>query len=229
MPTVAETAATLAAITSRRSVRAFRPDPVPDAIIDQILSASARAPSGTNMQPWHVHVLTGAALKRMADTIQARFLAGESDKAEYAYYPPTFREPYLSRRRKVGFDMYGLIGIGKGDTERMKTQHGQNFRFFDAPVGMIFTMDADLEIGSILDYGMFLQSIMIAARAFGLDTCPQAAFITQHKAIRELLGLGENQRIICGMALGYADETAPINQLVTERAPLAEFVARHAK
>lgn len=229
MPNEVEFAATLAAITSRRSVRAFKPDPVPDAMLDQILSASARAPSGTNMQPWHVHVLTGAALKRMADTIQARFLSGESDKPEYAYYPPTFREPYLSRRRKVGFDMYGLIDIGKGDTERMKTQHGQNFRFFDAPVGMIFTMDADLEVGSILDYGMFLQSIMIAARAFGLDTCPQAAFITQHKAVRELLDLGEGQRIICGMALGYADNAAPINQLVTERAPLEGFVTRHAK
>jgi nitroreductase len=229
MTTHPDPEAALAAITSRRSIRAFRKDPVPDAVLDRILAASSRAPSGTNMQPWHVHVLTGAALKRFADAIEARFLSGESDTPEYAYYPASFREPYQSRRRKVGLDMYGLLGIGKGDQARMTAQHGLNFRFFDAPVGLIFTMDADLEVGSILDYGMFLQNIMTAARAFGLDTCPQAAFITQHMAVRKQLGLGENQRILCGMALGYADDSHIINRLVTERAELDGFVTRHQK
>jgi nitroreductase len=214
---------TLEAITSRRSIRAFLDKPVAQDTIEKILEASARAPSGTNMQPWQVTVLTGAALKKVADTLEGLANSGEEGTPNYKYYPMEFREPYLGRRRKVGFDMYGALGIQKGDKARMHHQHVQNFRFFDAPVGLFFHIDADLELGSWLDYGMFIQNVMIAARAFGLDSCPQAAFTRYHNEINALLGLGADKKLVCGMALGYADTTAPINTFPVEREPVASF------
>ncbi len=213
-----------AAIATRRSVRAFRPDPVPRGLVERLLEVAARAPSGTNMQPWRVHVLAGAAKDALSDALEAVHLAGgEGHEGQFRYYPTPFFEPYLSRRRKIGWDLYGLIGIRRGETERMRRQHARNFRFFGAPVGMIFTIDARLERGSWLDYGMFLQNIMIAARGHGLDTCPQAAFATYHRIIRGCLGLSEQDVVVCGMALGYADETAPENRLRTERAAVSDF------
>ncbi|BDU69272.1 nitroreductase [Geothrix oryzae] len=225
-PTTAETALVDAAITGRRSIRAFQPTPVPRAAVEDILRVASRAPSGTNLQPWQVHVLTGAALARLSDRILAIY-ADPAELArherEYDYYPKEWTSPYLERRRKVGWDLYGLLGIAKSDRAGMHAQHGRNYRFFDAPVGLIFTMDRILQVGSWLDYGMFLQNIMVAARARGLDTCPQAAFTQFHRVIAEELGLGPEQMVICGMALGYADPSAPENALVTERAPVSEF------
>jgi nitroreductase len=213
-----------AAIVSRRSVRAFRPDPVDRALVERLLAVAARAPSGTNMQPWRVYVTTGAARARLCDALVAAHAdpAGEH-RSEYAYYPERFFEPYLSRRRRVGFDLYALLGIARGETERMHAQHARNLRFFGAPVGLVFTIDRRLAIGSWLDYGGFLQSIMIAARAHGLDTCPQAAFAPYHGVIRDHLPIPPDEVVVCGMALGYADEAAPENRLATERAPVAEF------
>jgi nitroreductase len=213
----------LEAITSRRSIRAFLDKAVPHDTIESILEAASRAPSGTNMQPWQVTVLTGKALKKAADTLEGIANNGEEGTPNYKYYPVEFREPYLSRRRKVGFDMYGALGIQKGDKARMHHQHVQNFRFFDAPVGLFFFIDADLELGSWLDYGMFIQNVMVAARAFGLDTCPQAAFTRYHKEINTLLGLGDDKKLVCGMALGYADISAPINTFAVTREPVASF------
>jgi nitroreductase len=216
------------AITSRRSVRAFRPDPVPRALVEHLLDVAARAPSGTNMQPWRVHVLTGAARDRLAASVLSAF---ESDAPqpphEYRYYPEKFFEPFQSRRRKVGFDMYGLLGIARGDVAAMKRQHGRNFVFFDAPVALIFTIDRRLEIGSWLDYGMFLQNIMVAARGHGLDTCPQAAFQSFHAVIRAQLDLAPEELVICGMALGVAEPDAVVNRLTTERVPVREFATFH--
>lgn len=218
------------AITSRRSIRAFLPEPVPREVITDILRVAARAPSGSNVQPWKVHVLTGHTLSRVCDAILAQYndpqYAAEHQEP-YFYYPRTWVEPYLARRRKVGWDVYGLLDIGKTDKTRMHAQHGRNFRFFDAPMGLIFTMDRILEQGSWLDYGMFLQSIMIAARARGLDTCPQAAFNQFHRVITHELGIGDDQVVVCGMALGHADPDAIENSLVTERAALADFVRFH--
>lgn len=215
------------AIRSRRSIRAFTSTPVDPHIVERLLEVAARAPSGTNMQPWRVYVLTGAARERLADALTRAHdaaAAGARHVAERRYYPEQFFEPYLARRRKVGWDLYGLLGIGKGDTARMHAQHARNFRFFDAPVGMIFTIDRRLEIGSWLDYGMFLQNLMIAARAHGLDTCPQAAFAAFHAVIRqEIAGIGDDDIVVCGMALGYADPQAPENGLQTERAAVADF------
>ena len=216
-----------AAITSRRSIRAFLPTPVAREDIEQILEVSARAPSGTNTQPWKVTVLTGQAKTALSDAI----LAAHQDPAvagqhveEYAYYPREWASPYIDRRRKVGWDLYALLGLTREDKAGMAAQHGRNYRFFDAPVGLIFTIDRIMEQGSWLDYGMFLQNIMVAARGRGLDTCPQAAFTQYHRIIAEQLQLPENEMVVCGMALGYADPTKVENTLVTAREPLSGFV-----
>ena len=225
-PTPEQTAAVDEAIKTRHSLRAFLPTPVPRATVEEILEVASWAPSGTNTQPWQVHVLTGEALKRTAGRIQATYLDAEQNaahKEEYAYYPTEWRSPYIDRRRKVGWDLYGLLGIAKTDKARMQHQHGRNFIFFDAPVGLFFTIDRVMQQGSWLDYGMFLQNIMVAARARGLHTCPQAAFTQFHRVIAEELQLGEEQMLVCGMSLGYADPAAVENSLVTERAPVAEF------
>jgi nitroreductase len=217
-----------AVLQSRRSVRQFLPDDVDRQTIEDILAVATRVPSGTNTQPWRVYVRRGAPRAELSRRIRAVYddpqqLAGHSDS--YAYYPSQWRSPYLERRRKVGWDLYGLLGIAKGDKERMHEQHARNFDFFGAPVGLLFTIDRHLEIGSFLDYGMFLQAIMTAARARGLDTCPQAAFIRFHKLIGDFVGASDDERVVCGMALGYADPDAVVNTLVTEREPPEKFAS----
>jgi nitroreductase len=212
-----------AAITSRRSLRAFLPTPVPRATIEHLLDVAARAPSGTNMQPWRGHVLAGEKLRHFCDTVEAAFLGGKPDERDYRYYPETFFEPYLSRRREVGWGLYALLGIARGETEKMRLQHARNFRFFGAPVGVIFTVDRRLEIGSWLDYGMFLQNVMVAARGIGLHTCPQAAFAGMPNTVRAALDLPHQDVIVCGMAIGHADPNAVENTLRTTRVPAREF------
>jgi nitroreductase len=214
------------AITSRRSVRAFLDTPVPNDVVRDILRVASRAPSGTNPQPWRVTVLTGVSRAELSRRILAAYdnpVESQLHTQEYAYYPTQWVSPYLERRRKVGWDLYGLLGIGKGDHERMHRQHARNFRFFDAPVGLIFTIERVLQQGSWLDYGMFLQNIMVAARARGLDTCPQAAFTTFHRLIEEFLQLPASEMVVCGMSMGVADPQAIENTLVTERAPVEQF------
>ena len=213
------------AIVSRRSIRRFLPTPVSRQTVAEILDIAARAPSGTNMQPWQGHVLIGAPLRAVIDAVQAAFDQHEPGHThEVQYYPDMFFEPYLSRRRKVGWDLYGTLGIGKGEKEKTQAQHRRNFQFFDAPVGIIFTIDRRLAVGSWLDYGMFLENAMTAARARGLDTCAQAAWTHYHKVIRPVLGLAEEEIVVCGMALGHADPDAPENRLTTERAPSSAFM-----
>jgi nitroreductase len=214
------------AITSRHSIRAFLPTPVPQDTVADILRVAARAPSGTNTQPWRVRVLTGAAKQRLVDAVMAVWndpaqLAQHNE--EYAYYPIKWISPYIERRRKVGWDLYGLLKLTREDKAGMHAQHGRNFQFFDAPVGLIFSIDRIMEKGSWLDYGMFLQNIMVAARGRGLDTCPQAAWTQFHKIIAKELQFTENEMLVCGMALGYADHGKIENTLVTERADVVEF------
>lgn len=214
-------------IDSRRSVRAFLPTPVPRETLEEILRIASRAPSGTNVQPWKVYVLTGNAKDQLSQKILTAYNDPEEAQThteEYPYYPAKWVSPYIDRRRKVGLDLYGLLDIKKGDAARMHAQHGRNYTFFDAPVGLIFTIDRIMQQGSWFDYGMFVQTIMLAARARGLDTCPQAAFTQFHRIIGEQLNLPENEMVVCGMALGYADESKPENKLRTERAPLEEWV-----
>lgn len=211
------------AILSRRAMRAFLPTPVPDETIGRILEIAARAPSGTNVQPWRVLVLRGTPLTALTQELHALSMAGDHGTEEFPVYPRKWREPYLSRRRKVGWDLYGSLGIAKGDSERMRAQHARNFLFFDAPVGLIFTMDRELERGSWLDYGMFLQNIMIAARGVGLHTCPQVAFMMYGAVIARRLAIPDSELVLCGMALGYADPAAPENNFETVREPLENF------
>lgn len=213
------------AITSRRSVRAFLPNPVPQALVERILEVAARAPSGTNMQPWRVYVSAGEAKEKLSRAILDSYESGEkSHKRTWKYYPDEFFDPYLSRRRAVGWGLYNLLGIAKGETEKMKIQRGENYKFFGAPVGMIFTIDSRLEIGSWLDYGMFIGNVMTSARGHGLHSCPQAAFADYHAIIRQHLGIPESETVICGLSLGYEDTSAVANRLRTDRAPLADFV-----
>ncbi len=213
-----------AAITGRRSIRRFLDRPVERETIEEILEVSARAPSGTNMQPWCVHVIAAGTMSALSrDLLDAHDNHQSDHESEYSYYPDSFTEPYKSRRRKVGIDLYGLLDIEKGAVAKMHQQHGRNYIFFDAPVGLIFTIDRTLKIGSWLDYGMFLQNIMTAARARGLDTCPQAAFAKYHKIIRDHLNIAEEHIVVCGMSLGYSDTTAVENQLETEREPVSGF------
>jgi len=211
-----------AALTTRRSVRGFLPDPVPQATVRHILEVAARAPSGTNIQPWHVWAVAGEARDRVCRAVIAAREAGEEDH-EYAYYPKDWREPYITRRRKLGWDLYGLVGVVKGDKAGMYRQHTRNFELFDAPVGLFFSMERHLELGSWLDFGMFLQAIMTAARGQGLDTCPQAAWVGYHKAVRAALGIPDDHAFVCGMALGHADNSRPENALVSEREPVDAF------
>ncbi|XVJ69596.1 MAG: nitroreductase [Rhizobacter sp.] len=221
-----QTAAVDAAITSRASIRAFLPTPVPQETIVDILRVASRAPSGTNTQPWKVTVLTGNTLKSLAAKVLAAFddpAVAATHTEEYAYYPTEWRSPYIDRRRKVGWDLYGLLGIQKTDKARMHAQHGRNYTFFDAPVGLMFTIDRVMQQGSWLDYGMFLQNIMVAARARGLDTCPQAAFTPFHKIILEHIEAPATDMLVCGMSLGWADPQAVENSLVTDREPVEGF------
>lgn len=226
VPDAAETAAADAAIATRRSIRAFLPTPVPREDIEAILQVAARAPSGTNTQPWKVYVLTGERLRAVCDAVCALHadpVAKAQLKEEYDYYPTEWKSPFVDRRRKVGWDLYGLLGIGKADKDRMHHQHGRNFRFFDAPVGLFFTIDRIMGQGSWLDYGMFLQAVMTAARARGLHTCPQAAWTLYHATVTAHVGAPANEMLVCGMALGRADPAAVENTLVTEREPVAGF------
>ncbi|MBC7715734.1 MAG: nitroreductase [Pseudorhodobacter sp.] len=220
------TAAVDAAITSRASVRAFLPQPVPREVIEDILRLASRSPSGTNTQPWNVWVLTGEAKHSLSRKLQAV----HNDPAEaathtedYAYYPTQWQSPFIERRRKVGWDLYSLLGLAKTDKAGMHAQHGRNYEFFGAPVGLMFTIDRVMQQGSWLDYGMFMQSLMVAARGRGLDTCPQAAFNSYHRIILPHIGAPAEHRLVCGMSLGYADTSAVANTLITEREPVASF------
>ncbi len=218
------------AITSRMSARAFTQQAVSRELITEILQVASRAPSGTNTQPWKVYVLQGATRDALVDKVCAAHEAIRANPEvakqyteQYDYYPEKWVSPYIDRRRENGWSLYGLLGIGKADKDRMHEQQQRNFKFFDAPVGLMFTIDPIMGRGSLLDYGMFIQNIMLAARARGLHTCPQAAWNGFHSIILPHIGAGEGEMMVCGMALGFADESDKVNTLVTPRVPVNEF------
>ena len=228
--TVIDAASVDAAITSRVSARAFLPKPVPRETIEHILQVASRAPSGTNTQPWRVYVLQGASRDGLVAKVCAAHDAVRADPAlaaqyqeEYDYYPQQWVSPYIDRRRENGWGLYGLLGIGKADKDRMHEQHQRNFRFFDAPVGLMFTIDRVMGRGSLVDYGMFLENIMVAARGHGLHTCPQAAWNGYASIIRPHIGASDQEMLVCGMALGYADPDALVNTFHTPRVPVESF------
>lgn len=228
---VADPASVEAAIESRFSCRAFlRERPVPRDLVERILAVASRAPSGTNTQPWRVYVLQDASRDALVDKVCTAHDALYANPAlaadyaeEYDYYPRQWVPPYIDRRRENGWGLYGLLGIAKGEKDRMHAQHQRNFRFFDAPVGLMFTMDRVLGRGSLMDYGMFLQNVMVAARAHGLHTCPQAAWNGYARIILPHIGAGPDEMLVCGMSLGYADLAAPVNGFHTPREPVAAF------
>ena len=218
------------AIESRQSMRDFLPQPVSRETITRLLELASRAPSGTNTQPWKVYVLQGASRDSLVEKVCA---AGEAIRANpavaleykeaYDYYPEKWVSPFIDRRRENGWGLYGLLGITKGDKEKMHAQHQRNFRFFDAPVGLMFTVDKVMGRGSLVDYGMFMQNLMVAARGHGLHTCPQAAWNGFAKIILPHIGAGPDEMLVCGLSLGYANETALVNTFRTPRVPVGEF------
>jgi nitroreductase len=214
-------------LARRRSVRAFRPDPVPRELLEDILRAASRAPSGTNTQPWKIHVAAGEVRHRLEREVMAHRETDPPDvKAEFPRAERR-KEPYTSRMRKLGKDMYGLIGIPKGDQAANWRQWGRNFQFFDAPVGLIVTIDKDLDVMSYLDTGMFVLAIMLAAKSRGLDTCAQGAWNNYWTVTRRVLQIPDDEYIVCGVSLGWADESDPVNTLVSEREPLESFATFH--
>ena len=215
-------------IKSRMSVRAYSNDSIPVELIASILETASQAPSGCNMQPWRVHVLTGHALNRTVDAV-CRVFDNESldHVSEFQHSPEEYFEPYKSRRRKIGFAIYELVGIRKGDKERMLSQHRLNFGFFGAPVGLLFTVHRDLPAASLLGYGAFLQNIMLSAQAHGLGTCFQTAWCDYHRVIGRELKFNRGEMLIGGMAIGFADNDAPVNTLQTERMQMSEFATFH--
>jgi len=218
------------ALDSRMSARAFTQQAVSKETITDILQMSARAPSGTNTQPWKVYVLQGESRNSLVakvcaahDEIRAHPEKAADYREAYDYYPEKWVSPYIDRRRENGWSLYGLLGIGKADKDKMHAQHQRNYKFFDAPVGLMFTLDKVMGRGSLVDYGMFLQSIMLAARAHGLHTCPQAAWNGFANIILPHIGAGADEMLVCGMALGYADDQDIVNTFRTPRETVQSF------
>jgi len=212
------------AIAGRRSMREFLSTPVPAETIHRILDVASRAPSGTNIQPWKVIVVAGQAQAEVTRAIMDfRLEEAKAEKPKDTKMPRRWAEPYLSRRRKVGYDMYALLDIEKGDKPAMWAQHGRNYEFFGAPVGLFFVVDQDLDQASWLDLGMFMQNVMLVAKQEGLDTCPQGAFLHYADLVHDTLGLAETERLASGMSLGIANMEAPVNSLETERVAVDDF------
>ena len=219
-----------AAIENRFSARAFLPTPVPRETLHDILDVARRAASGTNAQPWKVYVLQGVPKDKLVqkvcaahDELRQHPELETKFRADYDYYPRHWVDPYLARRRQNGWSLYGLLGIEKGDKDKMHAQHQRNFRFFDAPVGLMFTLDRVMGQGSLVDYGMFLQNIMLAARARGLHTCPQAAWNDYASIVLPHIGATAEEMLVCGMSLGFADEAALVNTFHTPREEVDSF------
>lgn len=215
------------AISSRMTVRQFLDKPVPKDLVIEILEAAKRAPSGGNLQPWNVHVLTGAPLNALIEDIDGKLKAGATEVPEYNVYPPDLVDPYRTRRRVLGQALYELIGVARDDLPGKLKQLSRNFRFFDAPVGLFFVLHRQMEIGQYADLGMFMENIMLLAREHGLDTCPQEAWAQWPDTLKAHLSLKEEEMLFCGMALGYRDEEAVINRLVSEREEFENFVTLH--
>ena len=218
------------AITSRMAVRAFTQQAVPRQTLEELLQLASRAPSGTNTQPWKVYVVQGANRDALVEKVCAVHDAIRDNPAlaaeyqeQYDYYPAQWFSPYIDRRRENGWGLYGLLGIGKADRDKMHLQMQRNFRFFDAPVGLFFTVHRNMGRGALLDYGTFLQNVMLAARGRGLHTCPQQAWNLFNKISLAHIGAGADEMQVCGMALGYADASAIVNTFHTPRVPVAEF------
>ncbi|ENX48918.1 MULTISPECIES: nitroreductase [Acinetobacter] len=218
------------AIRSRHSVRAFLSTPVDAQIIQDILEVACRAPSGTNTQPWKVYVITDKKRDEMVDRVckaQLEIYNHPEKAAEYQetfpYYPEKWISPFIDRRRENGWGLYGLLNIQKGEKEKMAAQQLRNYQLFDAPVGLYFTVNKAMGIGSKMDISMMIQNVMVAAKARGLDTCPQAAWNHFHPIVLEVLGASDDEELVCTIALGYANPDEIVNTFITPREPVEKF------
>ena len=211
------------ALITRKSTRAFLPKPVDKAVINRILSAARHAPSGTNTQPWQVAVVTGEKKQQLCQELENTFRSKVERKMDYHYYPEEWVDPYKSRRRACGLQMYSTLNITREDKQRQLDQWAANYRAFDAPVMLLFFMDGIMETGSFLDYGLFLQSIMLMAVEEGLATCPQAALGEFPAIVKSSLGYPEDSILLCGMSLGYEDKEALVNSYRTPREEVETF------
>jgi len=208
----------LEAVKTRKSIRAFTNQPVPREMLEQILEISQRSPSGTNTQPWHVYLCTGKVKEAISADVLADVREGRGKGYDhYDYYPTVWNDVHKARRRSVGWSLYGLLGIQKGDREGSARQGARNFVFFDAPVGLFVTIDSYLARGNWADVGMYIQTVMLAARGFGLHTCAQAAWIGHQETVFKHLSVPDNQVLVSGMSIGYADDTKIENTLISER------------
>jgi len=212
------------ALATRMSCRAFLPTPVPESTVREILDAARQTPSGGNLQPWQVCALTGHPLRDLLARVKSKVpLHPRGEPPEYDIYPPALWEPYRSRRFKCGEDLYATIGVKREDKLGRLLQFARNYEFFGAPVGLLFFLDRRLGPPQWSDIGMYMQSVMLLAREHGLDTCAQEAWSVWHRTVGEFLRLPPELLLFAGMALGYRDESAPVNRLRTDRAPLDEF------
>jgi nitroreductase len=212
------------ALATRLSVRDFLPDPVPEALMRRLLEKASRAPSGGNLQPWHITVLAGARLAALVEAVAARQAEmPKGEAAEYPVYPNPITEPYGARRFKIGEDMYALLGIAREDREGRRAWFARNFRFFGAPVGLFCFVDRNMGVAQFSDLGMFLQSLMLLLREEGLDSCPQEAWSMFSPTVYRVLGTPPERMLFTGMAIGKRNPDAPVNRLVSDRAPLEDF------
>ena len=211
------------ALLQRRSTRAFLPKPVEQETLQQVLNYARWAPSGVNMQPWQVYVLSGQAKQSLSQALLEAFESGQKEPMDYQYYPKEWVEPFKSRRIALGQQLYEHLEIDHSDKPARLAQWGRNYIGFDAPVLMIFTIEQTLAEGSFIDYGMFLQSVMLMAEELGLATCPQASLAEYPILLREILNLEKTQRILCGISIGYADKNALANQFQPERESVETF------
>jgi nitroreductase len=211
------------ALSTRKSTRAFLDKPIAEETIIKILDAARHAPSGVNTQPWNVAVVRQEKKQELQDKIEQAFRSGQKGNMDYHYYPSEWKEPYKGRRQACGLQLYRTLEISREDRKRQTDQWAANYRAFDAPVMLLFFMDAGLEQGSFLDYGMFLQSIMLAAVDQGLATCPQASLAEYPEIVKQTLGYPEDSILICGMALGYEDHSAVVNSYRTPRESIEAF------
>jgi len=215
------------AIKQRQSTRAFLDKPVKRETVNAILDTARWAPSGVNMQPWRVAVVSGQSKQRLAEAIIAARESETPENPDYRYYPQEWFEPYKGRRKETGLALYGALGIGREDKEQRIAAWYNNYRFFGAPVGLLVFLDRRLAKGSWIDIGIFIQNIMLAAEAEGLATCPQASLAEYPDIVRDTLGIDNDWALACGIALGYPDKSAAVNGYRTPREPVEAFTSWH--
>jgi nitroreductase len=214
------------AIARRVSIRAFKPDPVPAAVVADILVRAAQAPSGGNLQPWRVYALTGAPLREIKRRVAAHIAGNHDprhDAAEYPIYPNPIWDPYKSRREEHGVQLYGALEIARDDAKGRLDQYKRNFQFFNAPVALFITIERKLGPGQWADLGSYIHTLMYLARGYGLDTCPQESWARMYKIVGEFLSIPPTHMLFCAVAIGYGDRAHPANSFRSPRAALDEF------